>query len=562
MIASVCRRSAPKSAAFLAALSIAAAACADGIDTTYTYQGMLNAGSARATGWHDLRFRMYDADTGGAQVGPQITLSRFLVEGRFTAPLDFGDVFDGTALWLEIDVRVGGGTNYTTLSPRQPLTAAPFALYALNAADGASMWQENGLDVYYDQGNVGVGTDTPLAPLHVAGPIYSRGGASTGLYAYNPNNETASASLGWLNDVARIRIGGSGAGSGSGFAVQGVGDSTLLRVLSNGSLGLGDDEPQARLHVRTSDLALTSGALENDEVIVEAQDAVLGLYSTNQGDWASAIALKETSAGAVVDTWGIGRRTSAAATGASVLRFTYGPGADQADNPALMTLESDGQVGIGTTSPNARLDVETALPNEAIASFVKTGPSNTTGIYVETDDAPSTGGTVHAVNQGVGAALRAENSSTAGTTALVAQRPNSSAGTIAEFRIGNTAAAYFGAQDGDLRLPLGGSLWLYGGFVRFSDGTSQTSAANILRASVTVDPPSLNSGANTTINVTVTGAAVGDGVVVNPGADLGASYAIAFARVSASNTVSIGLINPSSSTWNPSSSTWRFRIIK
>lgn len=40
----------------------------------------------------------------------------------------------------------------------------------------------------------------------------------------NPNNETAEVYLGWLNDKARLRVGGSGAGAINGFQIQGTGD--------------------------------------------------------------------------------------------------------------------------------------------------------------------------------------------------------------------------------------------------------------------------------------------------------------------------------------------------
>jgi len=48
--------------------------------------------------------------------------------------LDFGNVFDGTALFLEIGVRPGASIGaYTPLTPRQALTATPFAIYAAKA---------------------------------------------------------------------------------------------------------------------------------------------------------------------------------------------------------------------------------------------------------------------------------------------------------------------------------------------------------------------------------------------------------------------------------------------
>ncbi|MBK8267242.1 MAG: hypothetical protein IPK83_02610 [Planctomycetes bacterium] len=98
--------------------------------------------------------------------------------------------------------------------------------------------------------------------------------------------------------------GGSGTGSQDAFMIQGQGDSTKLRLLNDGSLGLATPDPQARLHVQTKELSINASALENDEIIVEGQDAVLGLHSKAQGSWASAIAMKEFSGGLVVDYLG------------------------------------------------------------------------------------------------------------------------------------------------------------------------------------------------------------------------------------------------------------------
>jgi hypothetical protein len=62
-------------------------------------------------------------------VGTTVTRSNVNVsQGVFTASLDFGNLFDGTALWLEVAVRSAGAGSYTTLSPRQALTGTPYAL--------------------------------------------------------------------------------------------------------------------------------------------------------------------------------------------------------------------------------------------------------------------------------------------------------------------------------------------------------------------------------------------------------------------------------------------------
>ena len=125
--------------AILFALTVGAAP----LGTEFTYQGVLSDGGAPAAGVFDLRFLLYDAEVGGSQVGTIVYIEDLTVtDGRMTTQLDFGSVFDGTALWLEVSVRDGAATGaYTVLSPRQELTAAPFAQHAQTSdtADTAAM---------------------------------------------------------------------------------------------------------------------------------------------------------------------------------------------------------------------------------------------------------------------------------------------------------------------------------------------------------------------------------------------------------------------------------------
>lgn len=104
--------------------------------TVFTYQGRLQSGGAPATGSYDLRFAIYDAVSGGSQVGITLTnASVGVTNGLFTTSLDFGtSPFNGNARWLEIGVRTNGSANpFTLLAPRQPLTATPYAIRAFNA---------------------------------------------------------------------------------------------------------------------------------------------------------------------------------------------------------------------------------------------------------------------------------------------------------------------------------------------------------------------------------------------------------------------------------------------
>ncbi len=101
------------------------------VGSALTYQGELRQSGAPGAGPVDLRFRLYTAETNGSQVGPEVALNNAaLTGGRFTASLDFGaSAFGADARWLEIDVRSPAGAGaFVTLTPRQPVTAAPYAL--------------------------------------------------------------------------------------------------------------------------------------------------------------------------------------------------------------------------------------------------------------------------------------------------------------------------------------------------------------------------------------------------------------------------------------------------
>lgn len=103
----------------------------------FTYQGELGEAGTPVNGSRLFRFRLYDAASGGAQVGPTLGAAAAVTNGRFAVELDFGaSLFTGEARWLEIDVSEGAGFPYTTLTPRQALTATPYALYALNGPAG------------------------------------------------------------------------------------------------------------------------------------------------------------------------------------------------------------------------------------------------------------------------------------------------------------------------------------------------------------------------------------------------------------------------------------------
>jgi hypothetical protein len=103
--------------------------------SSFTYQGRLTDNSLPANGPYDCQFKLFDALSDGAQISSTVSINGVTVNsGVFTVTLDFGPgAFPGAARFLEISVRQGAAA-FTTLSPRQPVTATPYAIQTLNAA--------------------------------------------------------------------------------------------------------------------------------------------------------------------------------------------------------------------------------------------------------------------------------------------------------------------------------------------------------------------------------------------------------------------------------------------
>lgn len=103
--------------------------------SSFTYQGSLKSGSSPVNGSYDFRFRLYGAPEEGTQTGGAVAIDSVeVVDGVFTVYLDFGaGAFNGDARYLEVEVRPFGGS-YSLLSPRQPISPAPYALFAQKTA--------------------------------------------------------------------------------------------------------------------------------------------------------------------------------------------------------------------------------------------------------------------------------------------------------------------------------------------------------------------------------------------------------------------------------------------
>jgi hypothetical protein len=112
---------------------------AEPVGSAFTYQGYLYDSNEAANNSYNFRFKLYDRPGYGTglQVGNDVNVSGVnVVDGFFTVGLDFGsdpNIFNGDARWLEIGLNPSDTNSFTTLTPRQKVTPAPYALYAKTA---------------------------------------------------------------------------------------------------------------------------------------------------------------------------------------------------------------------------------------------------------------------------------------------------------------------------------------------------------------------------------------------------------------------------------------------
>ncbi len=274
------------------------------LGTVFTFQGHLTNARLPVNGKYDFEFKLYDDDGSGnppkgAQVGGTVTPNDVEVtNGSFAVELDFGDVFQGQARWLQIGVRPGDSKPddpYRLLSPRVRLTLTP---YALSLRPGATIVNTDGPGLhvkttsYESTGVIGEASST-TAGVGVLGledgtgyGVLGRSEAGTGVFGYGVTGvhgiSTHSGGYGGyfknVNGGGALGIeGGPGAlitafgqkGVGSGFSVDNEGRAffgvTTRQMLNlwDGDFGIGVQHDT--LYYRSNNgFAWYKGGVHND----------------------------------------------------------------------------------------------------------------------------------------------------------------------------------------------------------------------------------------------------------------------------------------------------------
>ncbi len=197
----------------------------------------------------------------------------------------------------------------------------------------------------------------------------------------------------------------------------------------------------------------------------------------------------------------------------------------------VVTVDSDGEVGIGTEIPLTNLHVvdgtgvSGSIHPDSIAAFQRDGSAF---LYVETSES------------GVGGVAFGHpgKSQAAGIVfgdAATSEGLQFQTGGLARMAISSAGRVGIGVTAPTDRLHLGGTPGTDG--IRFPDGTQQTTAYRRLKASAVFDPPSVAAGASTTVSIAVVGAAVGDVAIFNPRVGMPAGLIVAQTRVNTDGVV-------------------------
>ncbi|MFM9996372.1 MAG: hypothetical protein ACKVU4_11300 [Phycisphaerales bacterium] len=233
------------------------------VGSSLTYQAELRTSGQPAPGPVDLRFKLFGAETGGTQIGSTIErLNVALTQGRFTQDLDFGSsAFGGDTRWLEFEVRSPAGSGaFVTLTPRQRITAAPVAQFALNGNPGPQgpMGPQGPTGLVGPigaQGNAGVqgpvgptgplgptGATGPQGPIGLTGATGAQGPAGASPFTLNGSAAVYTAGnvgIGTTTPTAALDVAGTGRMSAFAMPTGAVAG----RVLTSDGLGLGTWQP-------------------------------------------------------------------------------------------------------------------------------------------------------------------------------------------------------------------------------------------------------------------------------------------------------------------------------
>jgi len=249
-------------------------------------------------------------------------------------------------------------------------------MYAAGAADNiafgyGSSTNFNELVRIKGNGNVGIGTMSPNAALQFANTLANR----KIVLSETNNNDHEFTGFGINNNILRYQVGSIASDHVfyAGYDNFGANSTELLRIKGNGNIGIGIVTPSAYGHTAVGGMRIVEIRNTNTSPGVDLPThLILSNHSLNSGSlggitWAStAITGPDQRTGHIANIFETGGFANTPKAGLAF--FT--------SNTTLtekLRITNDGNVGIGTTTPAAKLEINgfTKLGSDAPALKVK-----------------------------------------------------------------------------------------------------------------------------------------------------------------------------------------------
>ncbi len=357
----------------------------------FTYQGFLHKNGSAITASCDFQFTLWDEPVSGTQIGAlQQVDGVSVVGGRFTTILNstsqmMAKPFTGKARFLKVAVRCpGDGAGFTTLSPRQNLTAAPYAHSLRPGAiiSGTTNVNEGALNVAgnYDGMRVS-GADNGIYITSTGGHALNIGSPQDdGVFIRRAVNgiemDQISSNGVYLNGVQEnglhvVSAGNNGVQVDSygniGIQVKGGVTETALFAASF----LGDIDIQGALNCSQVNCGIHARAVNGDAAALNVGDVVsiVGVEAAANGDM--LIQVRKATAGDTI--YGVVSGSAeirqdalirtADATPSGALLFVVTEGMAQVDATQLGSAQIGNKVGLADSRGNGSLGI--ALETDA-----------------------------------------------------------------------------------------------------------------------------------------------------------------------------------------------------
>jgi len=260
---------------------------------------------------------------------------------------------------LELEVGPAGGTAYVSLG-MSSILSVPYALYAKTSGSGGggSLWEQNGDDIYYWDGNVGIRTNTPEFKLTLDddGGILARG-------TYGSGATLASTGMGskmiWYPRKAAFRAGWQ---LGSEWNDAMIGNYSIAlgaTTEASGDYSFASGWKSVASGQTTIAMGFSAEATENTAVAIGTDVVANGFSAMSIGRESSAENnysltlgkyLKASANGAIVVGSGTNTSTRLENSISNSLMIGF------SDTPTMMV--NDHGVGIGTTTFNANYTLQ------------------------------------------------------------------------------------------------------------------------------------------------------------------------------------------------------------